>query len=110
MRAPASHSPVRLLAALGLAGALLAPAISLPARAADEKLVLAPPKPMSAPSKPPPLGFCSLLAYERSASMLKFSENDCLRLRPIWLVRSSRFSSPPGPCTGPARQWPSARS
>ena len=40
MRAPASHSPVRLLAALGLAGALLAPAISLPARAADEKLVL----------------------------------------------------------------------
>jgi len=40
MRTPVRHRFVRLLAALGLAGALLLPAISLPARAADEKLVL----------------------------------------------------------------------
>ncbi len=40
MRAPVSHRFVRLLAALGLAGALLLPALALPARAADDKLVL----------------------------------------------------------------------
>ena len=40
MRAPVSHRFVRLLAGLGLAGALLLPALALPARAADEKLVL----------------------------------------------------------------------
>ncbi|HYN48736.1 MAG TPA: ABC transporter substrate-binding protein [Candidatus Nanopelagicales bacterium] len=40
MRAPVSHRVVRLLAALGLAGALLLPALAVPARAADEKLVL----------------------------------------------------------------------
>ena len=40
MRAPVSHRFVRLLAACGLAGALLLPALALPARAADEKLVL----------------------------------------------------------------------
>jgi peptide/nickel transport system substrate-binding protein len=40
MRAPVSHRFVRLLAALGLAGALLLPALAVPARAAGEKLVL----------------------------------------------------------------------
>lgn len=40
MRAPVSHRFVRLLAALGLAGALLLPALAAPARAAGEKLVL----------------------------------------------------------------------
>ena len=35
MRAPVSHRLVRLLAGLGLAGALLLPALALPARAAD---------------------------------------------------------------------------
>lgn len=40
MRAPVSHRFVHLLAALGLAGALLLPALAVPARAADEKLVL----------------------------------------------------------------------
>ena len=40
MRAPVSHRFVRLLAALGLTGALLLPALALPARAADDKLVL----------------------------------------------------------------------
>ena len=40
MRAPVSHRFVRLLAAGGLAGALLLPALAVPARAADEKLVL----------------------------------------------------------------------
>ena len=37
MRAPVSHRFVRLLAALGLAGALLLPALAAPARAADEQ-------------------------------------------------------------------------
>ena len=40
MRARVSHRHVRLLAALGLAGVLLLPALAVPARAADEKLVL----------------------------------------------------------------------
>jgi peptide/nickel transport system substrate-binding protein len=40
MRAPVRHRFVRLLAALGLTGALLLPALALPARAADGKLVL----------------------------------------------------------------------
>jgi peptide/nickel transport system substrate-binding protein len=40
MRAPVSHRLIRLLAGLGLAGALLLPALAVPARAADEKLVL----------------------------------------------------------------------
>jgi peptide/nickel transport system substrate-binding protein len=40
MRAPASHRLIRLLAGLGLAGALVLPALAVPARAADEKLVL----------------------------------------------------------------------
>jgi peptide/nickel transport system substrate-binding protein len=40
MRAPVSHRVVRLLAALGLSGALLLPALAVPARAAESKLVL----------------------------------------------------------------------
>ena len=40
MRAPVSNRHVRLLAALGLAGVLLLPALAAPARAADGKLVL----------------------------------------------------------------------
>ena len=40
MRAPVRSRFVRLLAATGLAGALLLPTVSLPARAADTKLVL----------------------------------------------------------------------
>ncbi len=40
MRAPVRHRFVRLAAVLGLAGALLLPAISAPARAADAPLVL----------------------------------------------------------------------
>jgi peptide/nickel transport system substrate-binding protein len=40
MRAPVSLRFVRLLAALGLTGALLLPALALPARAAEEKKVL----------------------------------------------------------------------
>jgi peptide/nickel transport system substrate-binding protein len=40
MRAPVSHRFVRSLVALGLAGALLLPVLALPARAADDKLVL----------------------------------------------------------------------
>ena len=40
MRAPVSHRFVRLLVGLGLAGALLLPALAAPARAAEEPLVL----------------------------------------------------------------------
>ena len=40
MRAPVVHRLARLLAALGLAGALLAPAASLPARAAEDPMIL----------------------------------------------------------------------
>ena len=40
MRARVSHRYVRLLAALGMAGVLLLPALAVPARAADDKLVL----------------------------------------------------------------------
>jgi peptide/nickel transport system substrate-binding protein len=40
MRAPAGHRLIRLLAGMGLAGALLLPALAVPARAADDKLVL----------------------------------------------------------------------
>jgi peptide/nickel transport system substrate-binding protein len=40
MRAPVRHRFIRLLAALGLAGALLLPALAAPARAADGPLVL----------------------------------------------------------------------
>ncbi len=40
MRAPVRTRFVRLLAAMGLAGALLAPSLAVPARAADTKLVL----------------------------------------------------------------------
>jgi peptide/nickel transport system substrate-binding protein len=40
MRAPVRHRLARLLAALGLAGALLAPAAALPARAAEDPMIL----------------------------------------------------------------------
>ena len=40
MRAPVRHRFIRLLAALGLAGALLLPALAAPARAADGPLIL----------------------------------------------------------------------
>jgi peptide/nickel transport system substrate-binding protein len=40
MRAPVRHRFVRLLAAMGLAGILVLPSLAVPARAADEKLVL----------------------------------------------------------------------
>lgn len=40
MRAPIRHRFVPLFAALGLAGALLLPALAVPARGADEKLIL----------------------------------------------------------------------
>jgi peptide/nickel transport system substrate-binding protein len=40
MRAPVRHRFVRLLAAMGLAGVLVLPSLAVPARAADEKLVL----------------------------------------------------------------------
>ncbi len=40
MRAPVSHRFVRVLVGLGLAGALLLPALAAPARAAEEPLVL----------------------------------------------------------------------
>ena len=40
MRAPVSHRFVRLLVGMGLAGALLLPALAAPARAAEEPLVL----------------------------------------------------------------------
>ena len=40
MRASFSRRLVPLLAALGLTGALLLPALAVPARAADEKVVL----------------------------------------------------------------------
>lgn len=39
MRAPVRHRLIRLLAALGLAGALLAPAVALPARAAEDPIL-----------------------------------------------------------------------
>ena len=39
MRARVGRRYVRVLAALGLAGALLLPALAVPARAADDKLV-----------------------------------------------------------------------
>ena len=40
MRAPDGRRLVRLLAAASLAGALLLPSLALPARAADNKLIL----------------------------------------------------------------------
>lgn len=40
MRAPVRHRFVRLLAAMGLAGVLVLPSLAVPARAADDKLVL----------------------------------------------------------------------